>query len=308
MFDSLKMRLMCGVTAAAVVLGSLAAPVNVWADDYDDFLDYLIDTTDDEDDFLNGLHDHDGDHDVDEDDIDWDIIDDILDEMERQHQAELEQQRRAAQAAQAELDALKRAQAENEKSRYVSGIWVSTTDITLTPGQTFQIIAGVKPDTAVNRGIHFYTSDWNTASVDGSGIVKANNVGSCVITAVSDDGGYKAFTAVRVNPAPAVAAQTIAQDANWTAIAANMIATAAPGAVVNLVAPKALSFDALMINTLKTRPDVGLLIAYPYNGHTYLMAVPAGYDLTSKIDKKGKVSFISLAAVKDGKIVVTMTQ
>ncbi len=113
---------------------------------------------------------------------------------------------------------------------------------------------------------------------------------------------------MRVNPAPAVAAQTIAQDANWTAIAANMIATAAPGAVVNLVAPKALSFDALMINTLKTRPDVGLLIAYPYNGHTYLMAVPAGYDLTSKIDKKGKVSFISLAAVKDGKIVVTMTQ
>lgn len=308
MFDSLKMRLMCGVTATAVTLGSLAAPVNVWADGYDDFLDYLVDTTDDEDDFLNSLHDHDGDGDVDEDDIDWVIIDDILDEMERQHQAELEQQRRAAQAAQAELDALKRAQAEKEKSRYVSGIWVSTTDITLTPGQTFQIIAGVKPDTAVNRGIHFYTSDWNTASVDGSGIVKANNVGSCIITAVSDDGGYKAFTAVRVNPAPAAAAQTIAQDANWTAIAANMIATAAPGAVVNLVAPKALSFDALMINTLKTRPDVGLLIAYPYNGHTYLMAVPAGYDLTSKIDKKGKVSFISLAAVKDGKIVVTMTQ
>ncbi|MBQ8667426.1 MAG: Ig-like domain-containing protein [Lachnospiraceae bacterium] len=307
MFDSLKMKLTCGVTAAAVVLGSLAAPVNVWADDYDDFLDYLIDTTDDEDDLLSGLHDHDGDHDVDEDDIAWAFTVDLMDEMERQHQAELEEQRKAALAAQAELDALKKAQAEKEKSRKVSGIWVSTTELTLTPGQTFQIIAGVKPDTAVNRGIHFYTSDWNTASVDGSGIVKANNVGSCIITAVSDDGGYKAFTAVRVNPAPTVAAQTIAQDANWTAIAANMIATAAPGAVVNLVAPKPLSFDALMLNTLKTRPDVGLLIAYPYNGHSYLMAIPAGYDLTSKIDKKGKVSFLSLAAVKDGKIVVTMT-
>ena len=307
MLDSLKVKLTCGVTAAAVVLGSLAAPVYVWADDYDDFLDYLIDTTDDEDDLLNGLHDHDGDHDVDEDDIAWAFTVDLMDEMERQHQAELEEQRKAALAAQAELDALKKAQAEKEKSRKVSGIWVSTTELTLTPGQTFQIIAGVKPDTAVNRGIHFYTSDWNTASVDGSGIVKANNVGSCIITAVSDDGGYKAYTAVRINPAPAVAAQTIAQDANWTAIAANMIATAAPGAVVNLVAPKALSFDALMLNTLKTRPDVGLLIAYPYNGHTYLMAIPAGYDLTSKIDKKGKVSFLSLAAVKDGKIVVTMT-
>jgi hypothetical protein len=322
-FDSIKTRLMCGVTAAAVAFGSLAAPVYVWADDNDDFLDYLIDTTDDEDHFLNNLPDHDGDGDVDEDDIDRELLDDLFNEIESQErqrqqelenqkraaqaaQAELDAQKRAAQAAQAELDALKRAQAEKEKSRYVSGIWVSTTDITLTPGQTYQIIAGVRPDTAVNRGVHFYTSDWNTASVDGSGIVKANNVGSCIITAVSDDGGYKAFTAVKVNPAPAVVAQTIAQDANWTGIAANMIATAAPGAGVNLVAPKALSFDSLMINTLKTRPDVGLLIAYPYNGHTYLMAVPAGYDLTSKIDKKGKVSFLSLAAVKDGKIVVTM--
>ena len=158
MFDPLKMRLMCGVTAATVALSTLAAPVSVWADDYDDFLDYLGDITDDES--------------------------NVLDE---------------------------------------------------------------------------------------------------------------------------VAAQTIAQDANWTSIAANMIASAAPGAVVNLVAPKALSFDTLMINTLKSRPDVGLLIAYPYNGHSYLMAVPAGYDLTSRIDKKGKVSFLSLAAVKDGKIVVTMT-
>ena len=306
MFDSLKLRFMCGATAAAVTLGSLAAPVNVWADDYDDFLDYLIDTTDDEDDFLDGLHDHDGDGDVDEHDIDWLITIGIMEEMERQHQDELEKQRKAAQAAQAELDALKRAQAEKEKARYVSGIWVSTTELTLTPGQTYQIIAGVKPDTAVNKGVHFYTSDWNTASVDGSGIVKANNIGSCIITAVSDEGGYRACTSVRVNPSPAAAAQTVAQDANWTAIASNMIATAAPGAVVNLVAPKALSFDTLMINTLKARPDVGLLIAYPYNGHTYLMAVPAGYNLASRIDKKGKVSFISLAAVKDGKIIVTM--
>ena len=304
MFDSLKMRLMCGVTAATVALSTLAAPVSVWANDYDDFLDYLVDITDDESDVLDDIHDHDGDGDVDEHDIDWIVTLGVMEEMERQHQAELEAQKKAAQA---EIDALKKAQEERERSRYVSGIWVSTTDITLTPGQTYQIIAGVKPDTAVNRGIHFYTSDWSTASVDGSGVVKANKVGSCYITAVSDEGGYQACTSVRVNPAPAVAAQTIAQDANWTSIAANMIASAAPGAVVNLVAPKALSFDTLMINTLKSRPDVGLLIAYPYNGHSYLMAVPAGYDLASKIDKKGKVSFLSLAAVKDGKIVVTMT-
>ena len=311
MFDSMKMRLMCGVTAVAVALGSFAAPVNVWADDDDDFLEDLVDLSDDEIDVLNNLDDHDGDGDIDEHDID--AISTIiaiaaLDEANNQYQAELDAQRRAAQAAQAELDALKRAQAEKEKSRHVSGIWVSSTDVTLTPGQTYQIIAGVRPDTAVNKGVHFYTSEWNVASVDGSGIIRANSIGSCYITAVSDDGGYQARTYVRVNPTPAAAAQTVAQDANWTSIVANMIATAAPGAVVNLVAPKALSFDTLMINTLKTRPDVGLLIAYPYNGHTYVMAVPAGYNLAAKMDKNGKVSFLSLAAVKDGKIIVTMTK
>ena len=78
--------------------------------------------------------------------------------------------------------------------------------------------------------------------------------------------------------------------------------------MVNLVAPKAMSFDAAMINALKARPDVGLLIAYPYAGHTYLMSVPAGYNLTAKKDTNGKVSFVSMAAVKDGKVAVTMVK
>ena len=38
MFRSLKMRLMCGITAAAVLLGGFAFPVSAWADDDDDFL------------------------------------------------------------------------------------------------------------------------------------------------------------------------------------------------------------------------------------------------------------------------------
>ncbi len=117
-----------------------------------------------------------------------------------------------------------------------------------------------------------------------------------------------ACTYVRVNPAPAVAAQTVAQDANWTTLSTKLILSAAPGAIVNLVAPKPLSFDAGMINALKMRPDVGLLIAYPYNGHTYAMAVPAGYNLSAKTDKNGKVSFLALAGVKDGKILTSMVQ
>ena len=248
------MRLMCFFAAATVAIGSLAVPVNAWADDDDDFLEDLDNLSDDEIEVLLGIQDHDGDGDIDEEDVEairTIITIGALAEADRQYEAELEAARRAQQAA---LDAQKRAEEEKKRLQKVSGIWVSTTDVTLTPGQTYQLIAGVTPDSARNRGVHFSTSNWNVAGVDGSGIIRANSVGSCCITATSDDGGY---CARKVNPAVAAAAQTISQDANWTTIAANLILTAAPGEVLNLVAPKALSFDAGMINALKMRPDVG---------------------------------------------------
>ena len=310
MLDTLKMRVMCGVTAAAVVIGSLASPVMVWADDDDDILEDLMNLSDEEIKILDRLTDSDNDGDIDEDDVDAIstlIAVSTLADADRRYEAEREAQRRAEEAAQAALAAQRKAEEEARRAR-VTGVWVSSTDVTLTPGQTYQITAGVKPDSARNRGIRFSTSDWNVASVDGSGVIRGNGVGSCYITATTDDGGYTARTYVRVNPAPAVAAQTIAQDSNWTGAAANLILTAAPGAVINLVAPKALSFDMAMINAMVMRPDVGLLIAYPYNGHVYTMAVPAGYNLVPRMDKNGKVSFLSLAAVKDGKIKVTMVQ
>lgn len=323
MFESTKMRLMCTITAVSVALGSFAMPVNVWADDDDDddFLEDLVDLDDDEEEYLRHISDGDGDGDVDEHDVAAAVTVmtvAALAEEEQRRQAELEQQRLLNLQAQQKLDdALKKAaeaerKAEEERKKLnaskVSGIWVSTTDVQLSVGQTYQILAGVKPDTASNKGVSFSSSNAGVATIDGSGIIRAMNVGSCVITARSNDGGYQAYASVRVSPAPAVAAQTVAQDANWTAIAANMIMTAAPGTVVNLVAPKTMSFDAGMINALAVRPDVGVLIAYPYNGHTYLLAVPAGYNLAAKKDKTGKVSFLSLAAVKDGKVVTSMVQ
>ena len=164
------------------------------------------------------------------------------------------------------------------------------------------------PDSARNRAIHLSSSNTGVATIDGSGIIKAMGVGSCTITATSDDGGYTARACVHVNPTPVEAAQTISQDAAWLAAAAQMVTAAAPKATVNLVAPKPLSFDAGLINALALRPDVTLNIAYPYNGHVYSMIVPAGYNLMAKMDKNARVSFLTLAAVKDGKIKVAMVQ
>ena len=301
MFNSVKTRLMCMLMAASVALGTLSFPVQVWADDDDEYwMDDLEDLTPEEIKFINSLTDEDGDDDIDEDDviasaITLGIINAAVEDAERQQKAEAERRRKAAED-------------EANRKRRVTGVAVSTTYVKLQPGQTYQVYAYVQPDTADNKGYWFTSNNSNVASVDGSGIIHAVNAGNAMVTVTTSEGGYKANVTVDVNYAPAVAAQTVAQDANWTTIATNMILSAAPGAVVNLVAPKAMSFDAGMINALKMRPDVGVLIAYPYNGHAYALAVPAGYDLTSKMDANGKVSFIKLAAVKDGKVITAMTK
>ena len=301
MLNSVKTRLMCTLMAASVALGTLSFPVQVWADDDDEYwMDDLDDLTPEEIKFINSLTDEDGDDDIDEDDviasaITLGIINAAVEDAERQQRAEAERRRKAAEE-------------EANRKRRVSGVAVSTTYVKLQPGQTYQVYAYVQPDTADNKGYWFTSNNSSVATVDGSGIIHAVNAGNAIVTVTTSEGGYKANVTVDVNYAPTVAAQTVAQDANWTTIAANMILSAAPGTVVNLVAPKAMSFDAGMINALKMRPDVGVLIAYPYNGHAYALAVPAGYDLTSKMDANGKVSFIKLAAVKDGKVITAMTK
>lgn len=319
MFESVRKRFMCAFVAASVALGSLVCPVTVLADDDDDddFLEDLVDLTPEEKHFIEDIEDKDHDGDIDEHDVAealaYGIVTAAFDSAAEQERQLAEQQRQKDLAdAQrlAALEAQKRAELEAqlkaEKDRRVTGIAVSTTYVTLNPGQTYQVIAYVKPDNARNRGAHFSTSNPSIATVDGSGVIRAVGVGTCVITATSDEKGYRACTTVDVNQPAAVAAQTVAQDANWTTIAAGMIVSAAPGATVNLVAPKAMAFDAAMINALKARPDVGVLVAYPYNGHTYALAVPAGYNLAAKMDKSGSVSFIKLAAVTDGKVITAM--
>ncbi|MBO4266515.1 MAG: Ig-like domain-containing protein [Lachnospiraceae bacterium] len=301
MLNTMKTRLMCMLTAASVAMGTIAFPVQVWADEDDDYgwVDDLEDLTPEERRFIEDLGDEDGDGDIDERDViaaavTAAVIDDMAREAERQQREEAERRRKADEEA--------------NRNRRVSGVAVSTTYVKLTPGQTYQVYAYVKPDSAENKGYWFTSNNPSVATVDGSGMIHAVNAGNAVVTVTTSEGGYRASVNVDVNYAPAAAAQTVAQDANWTAIATNMILAAAPGSVVNLVAPKAMSFDAGMINALKMRPDVGVLIAYPYNGHAYALAVPAGYNLASKMDATGKVSFIKLAAVNDGKVITAMTK
>ncbi len=110
-----KMRMMCGITAAAVLFGAFAFPVNAWADD--DFLEDLMDLTDDEVDALVRIADADSDGDVDEHDVDAMVTvlgNAALVEADRQYAAELEAARLAEIAA---LEAQLRAEQEAKEAQ-----------------------------------------------------------------------------------------------------------------------------------------------------------------------------------------------
>lgn len=314
MIDSMKTRFMCFLTAAAVIAGSLALPVTVRADDDDTYKYYMLKQLDkltpEEKAFLYHLKDQDDDSDVDEDDVraamHAQFYKQMQEEADRKNKEISENQRQFDAQMMAAYEAKKRAEYEAAKAARVTGVVMSTTSVTLTVGQAYQVVAYVKPDSANNKTVYYASSNPSVATVDGNGVITATGVGGAVITATTDDGGYQACTSVDVNFPPAAAAQTVSQDTNWTALAANLITSAAPGQTLDLVAPKAMSFDSGMIKALKARPDVGLLIGYPYNGHTYLLAVPAGYNLSAHADKNGRVSFLNLAGVTDGKVITSM--
>ncbi len=298
MHNSLIKRLLCTLLAGAVTFGSMTFPTAAMAEDIDEYLDDLDDLTDDEIKALKEIDDIDGDGDIDDDDIEAvetiltvAVLSEVANEVENEAKK------------QAQAEAKKKAEKERNKYVNVTGIYVSSTGVDLNPGQSFRISAHVKPDDANNQGVSYSSSNPSVASVDGSGLIVANNTGNCVVTSRSNENGFQAYTYVRVNPAPAVAAQTVASDAAWLAVATNLVTAAAPGGIVTLAAAKPMTFNSAFANALKKRPDVGVIVTYPYGGKNYTMAIPAGYNLSSKLDKSGNVSFLALAAAKDGIVV-----
>lgn len=81
----------------------------------------------------------------------------------------------------------------------VNGITLNKTVLGLNSGESFELIATVTPESATNKQVIWTSSDVNVATVDGAGIVKAKDGGSCIITATTVDGEYSAKCKVSVN-------------------------------------------------------------------------------------------------------------
>lgn len=72
----------------------------------------------------------------------------------------------------------------------VTGVTISESKGSLTPGESFTFKAKVTPSNATVTDIIWSVSDSSVASIDSSGKVTAKKVGTVIITATSSDGGY----------------------------------------------------------------------------------------------------------------------
>ena len=83
----------------------------------------------------------------------------------------------------------------------VTGVAVSSTAVQLPIGGSYQITGYVKPENANNQGVCYYSTNPMIATVDGNGVIRALNPGTCTIVTKTSEGGYECYTSMTVLPA-----------------------------------------------------------------------------------------------------------
>ncbi len=88
---------------------------------------------------------------------------------------------------------------EKEEDRiHVTGIAFNKTELNMTVGEQQYLDTIIYPETATNKGVHFYSSDESIATVNYKGKVSALKAGHATITAITCDGSYTASCDVTI--------------------------------------------------------------------------------------------------------------
>ncbi len=89
----------------------------------------------------------------------------------------------------------------NAKVYPVTGVSLGRTSLTLTEGESSQLVATVSPSNATNKSVDWSSSNSSVASVASDGTVTAKAAGSATITCTTADGSKKATCTVSVTAA-----------------------------------------------------------------------------------------------------------
>ncbi|ERI90052.1 bacterial group 2 Ig-like protein [Clostridiales bacterium oral taxon 876 str. F0540] len=84
----------------------------------------------------------------------------------------------------------------------VTGVQLNKNSLFLKQNESETLIAKVLPENAENKGVKFTSSNTDVAEVDINGKITAKSVGTAIITATTEEGGYKAEASVTVEAVP----------------------------------------------------------------------------------------------------------
>ena len=183
---------------------------------------------------------------------------------------------------------------------YVNGVTLNTNNLIIYSGLSARLYAGTLPSYANDKRVVFASTNPLVASVDADGTVHGLTPGVAMIAASAVEGGYTAYAFVTVvAPTGEMAAltsqisQALSRDPGFLYQTVNRVLTAPLFGTVSIPSSTPMSFDVNVANAMKVRPDVTILVSFPYQGHMYCMAVPAGYDLAARL-KGGYADWTSL--------------
>jgi len=195
-------------------------------------------------------------------------------------------------------------------TRPVENLLLNPTSMTLAIGQFGYITPGISPVDAANKSVSWASSNSAVASITADGKVTGIAPGSAVITCRTADGGKTATCAVNVTNAvaggagvpvvPVTAANT--RDAMLCYQFTKAILEAPQNGTVAIPASQPMAYDSNVAAAMKGRPDVTVTTAYTFQGHNFVLTLPAGYDLAKHLDASGYVEWTKLSTLQDGVI------
>ena len=80
----------------------------------------------------------------------------------------------------------------------VTGVSLSHSSMTMTEGETSQLVATVSPSNATNKNVYWSSNNTSVATVASDGTVTAKSAGSATITCTTSDGSKKATCSISV--------------------------------------------------------------------------------------------------------------
>lgn len=119
----------------------------------------------------------------------------------------------------------------------IKGVTLDIESKTLLVNDTLQLNPTINPSNAQNKNINWYSSNAAIADVDSNGIVTAKSVGTAVITAATEEGGFTANCNIEVKSVPV------------TPIDNSTITPGASGTIVSVIATTAVDGTASIPGT-----------------------------------------------------------